>query len=54
MKIENKDIIKEFSKMFAYAPYKGQNKDNIDESALLYKFEGMNQIINVQNVQKYI
>jgi len=52
MKIENKDIIKEFSKMFAYAPYKGQNKDNIDESALLYKFEGMNQIIKCSKCSK--
>lgn len=52
MKIEKNDIIKKFSKMFVYAPDKGQNKDNIDESALLSKFEGMNQVIKCSKCSK--
>ena len=52
MKIEKHDIIKIFPKMFVYAPDKGQNKDNIDESALISKFEGMNQVIKCSKCSK--
>lgn len=52
MKTEKNDTIKIFSKMFEYAPDKGQNEENIDESALVSIFEGMNQVIKCSKCSK--